>query len=434
MRAYDIIAKKRDGRVLADDEIELMVEGFLSGAIGEAQMAAWLMAVYCRGLSSRETAALTRSMIASGQVVDLSDITGPKVDKHSTGGVGDKLSLVVVPLVAAAGIKVPKMSGGSLGHTGGTLDKLESIPGFRTDLTIDELKRQFSDVGAVMISQSSELVPADKEIYKLRNATATVSSIPLIAASIISKKLAAGADAIVLDVKVGSGAFMKTLVDARELAEMMVELSSAMGRPAKAVLSDMNRPLGMAVGNALEVAEAVAVMNGDGPDDVRELAVFIGKEMMLLAGEAVDGVAASFRLEDLLNSGAALAKFKEIVEAQGGDVRVIEDVNLLPRASKIQDYPAASAGYLSFNNVELLGMAAVELGAGQRQAGDTIDYGAGLVFKKKWGEPVEAGEPLTTLHIGRNADLKNALNFLSRAIKITREPPEPKPLVYEVIG
>lgn len=433
MRAYDIIAGKRDGQTLSSAEIDFMVHGFADGLIPESQMAAWLMAVYLRGFDKSETAALTGALISSGRIVDLTDISGLKVDKHSTGGVGDKISLVVVPLAAAAGMIVPKMSGCGLGHTGGTLDKLEAIPGFRTSLQVSEFKSQLKQVGAAIIGQNSDLVPADKKIYTLRDITATVSSAPLIAASIMSKKLAAGADAIVLDVKIGSGAFMKDITQGRELARTMVALGREMSHPTRAILSNMHRPLGRAIGNALEVSEAIDVLRGFGPPDVRELSVVVAAEMMMLAGLAADGDHAAALLNDLLDGGRALAKFVQIVSAQGGDIRVIEDPDRLPKAENGQDYLADNNGYLAIHNSEFLGAAGVELGTGHCVPGQRIDHGAGLKLLKKEGEPVLAGEPLIKLYFGPGANLNGALDYISRAIGIADEPPELEPLVYEVI-
>lgn len=433
MRAFDIISKKRDGATLGVAEIEFLIAEFMSGRVSEAQMAAWLMAVYWRGLDIDETAALTRAMIASGEVVDLSDLSGKKIDKHSTGGVGDKITLVAAPLAAAAGIKVPKMSGGGLGHTGGTLDKLASIPGMRTDIGIVEFKRILDAVGVALVGQSADLVPADKRIYALRDQTATVASTSLITASVMSKKLAAGADAIVLDVKVGSGAFVKTLTGARALAKNMAALGRSMDRPVRAVISNMNRPLGAKVGNALEIEEVIEVLKGSGPADVRELSIKIAAEMLVLSGQVDDENSAIKTLTDLLDNGRALGKFREIIAAQGGDNRIVDDPELLPQASRESVFTASESGYLKFSDTERLGLAALELGAGRRAAADPIDPGAGLVILKREGEPVKAGEPLVSLRYGDAGQPVRAVEHIRAAIRIIRRPPKEEPLVYGVI-
>ena len=431
-RVAEIIAKKKAGRSLSAREIEIIINGYLDGSVTEGQMAAWLMAVCWQGLNKEETLSLTEAMLASGETVDLTSIDGPKVDKHSTGGVGDKLSLVVVPLVASAGVKVPKMSGRGLGHTGGTLDKLSSIPGFSTELTPARFIEVMNTVGAAIISQSAKLVPADKKIYALRDQTATVASIPLIASSIMSKKLAAGADAIVLDVKVGSGAFIKDITEARRLAELMVWLGKQMSRPTKAVLTNMEQPLGRAIGNALEVDEALKVLKGAGPGDLRRLSIAIGREMLTLSG-LVDAVEAAEQvLESLLENGQAYNKFKEIVKAQNGDIAALDDWRVEP--VNREAYKAKADGYLKFINTELLGYAALELGAGRRSVAGDIDYDAGLVMAKKAGEVVSKGDILIDLYIGHGADLKKATAYIDKAIEINLEPLPEEPLIYEVIG
>lgn len=434
MRAFDIIAKKRDGESLTEPEIDFMVGQFMAGRVSDAQMGAWLMAVFWRGFDGSETASLTRAFISSGESVDLSDIPGPKADKHSTGGVGDKVTLIVVPLVAAAGIKVPKMSGRGLGHTGGTIDKLAAIPGMRTNIGIDEFKRLLSTVGAALVGQSAELVPADKKIYSLRDETATISSAPLIAASVMSKKLASGADSMVIDVKVGGGAFMKTLPEARALAETMVELGRSLDRPVRAVLSNMNRPLGTAVGNALEVEEVISVLRGSGPADVKELSLRIAAEMLILAGLADEVSGAIDHLSEILKDGRALTKFREIITAQGGDPRVVDAPALLPQAAEEVVYTALNKGYLKFKDTARLGMAALELGAGRRRAGEPIDPGAGIVLLKKEGDIIDAGEPLMKLRYSHGADPALAREHIQAALTIDKAPSESGPLVYEVVG
>jgi len=428
----EIISQKKMGRLLSAREIKFIVNGYLDGSVTEGQMAAWLMAVCWQGLSQEETLYLTESMLDSGERVDLSGVEGPKVDKHSTGGVGDKLSLTVVPLVAAAGVKVPKMSGRGLGHTGGTLDKLSSIPGFSTELTPLRFKQIINTVGAAIISQSAKLVPADKKIYALRDQTATIASIPLIASSIISKKIAAGADAIVLDVKVGSGAFIKDITKARRLAELMVWLGEQMSRPTKAVLTNMEQPLGQTIGNALEVGEALRVLKGAGPDDLRALSIAIGREMLILSGLADTADTAEQILGSLLENGQAYNKFKEIVEAQNGDITALDDWRVEP--ADRETYKAKEGGYLRFVNTELLGYAALELGAARRNGAEGVDYNAGLVLNKKTGDTVSKGDILVDLYMGRGADLKKAIAYIDKAIEIEPEPLLEEPLIYEVIG
>jgi pyrimidine-nucleoside phosphorylase len=433
MRAVEIIEKKRDGYELSPEEIRFFVEGFTRGEIPDYQAAAFLMAVYFRGMTPRETADLTLAMAYSGRVLDLHDIAPVVVDKHSTGGVGDKVSLVVVPLVAAAGLPVGKMSGRGLSFTGGTIDKLESIRGFRVELTVEEFREQLRRVGAVLCGQSADLAPADGKFYALRDVTGTVPSIPLIAASIMSKKIAAGADAIVLDVKVGNGAFMKTLEDARALAQRMVDIGSALGRRVVAVISDMNQPLGEAVGNALEVKEAIATLRSDGPQDFREHCLTIAAYMLYLGGRA-GSVAEGRRLaEETLSSGAAWEKFRALVAAQGGDVEQIEEPERLPRARLIREIPAPADGYLAEMRAYEVGMAAVALGAGRTKKGEPIDPAVGILVHRKVGDPVRRGEPLFTVHANAEERLAEAEAWLSRAVRIREAPVPPLPHIYETI-
>jgi pyrimidine-nucleoside phosphorylase len=433
MRAVEIIEKKRDGYELSPEEIRFFVEGFTRGEIPDYQAAAFLMAVYFRGMTPRETADLTLAMAYSGRVLDLHDIAPVVVDKHSTGGVGDKVSLVVVPLVAAAGLPVGKMSGRGLSFTGGTIDKLESIRGFRVELTVEEFREQLRRVGAVLCGQSADLAPADGKFYALRDVTGTVPSIPLIAASIMSKKIAAGADAIVLDVKVGNGAFMKTLEDARALAQRMVDIGSALGRRVVAVISDMNQPLGEAVGNALEVKEAIATLRSDGPQDFREHCLTIAAYMLYLGGRA-GSVAEGRRLaEETLSSGAAWEKFRALVAAQGGDVEQIEEPERLPRARLIREIPAPADGYIAEMRAYEVGMAAVALGAGRTKKGEPIDPAVGILVHRKVGDPVRQGEPLFTVHANAEERLAEAEAWLSRAVRIREAPVPPLPHIYETI-
>ncbi|WP_448605550.1 pyrimidine-nucleoside phosphorylase [Thermoflexus hugenholtzii] len=433
MRAVEIIEKKRDGYELSPEEIRFFVEGFTRGEIPDYQAAAFLMAVYFRGMTPRETADLTLAMAYSGRVLDLHDIAPVVVDKHSTGGVGDKVSLVVVPLVAAAGLPVGKMSGRGLSFTGGTIDKLESIRGFRVELTVEEFREQLRRVGAVLCGQSADLAPADGKFYALRDVTGTVPSIPLIAASIMSKKIAAGADAIVLDVKVGNGAFMKTLEDARALAQRMVDIGSALGRRVVAVISDMNQPLGEAVGNALEVKEAIATLRSDGPRDFREHCLTIAAYMLYLGGRA-GSVAEGRRLaEETLSSGAAWEKFRALVAAQGGDVEQIEEPERLPRARLIREIPAPADGYIAELRAYEVGMAAVALGAGRTKKGEPIDPAVGILVHRKVGDPVRRGEPLFTVHANAEERLSEAEAWLSRAARIQEAPIPPLPHIYETI-
>src|SRR5438477_6163498 len=364
MRAYDLIRKKRDGGVLQAEELTFLAQGAATGAVADEQLAAFLMAVFFRGLDSvRELPAWLDAMLHSGRVLDLSAIPGRKVDKHSTGGVGDKISLPLAPLVAVCGVKVPMVSGRSLGHTGGTLDKLESIPGFTVDLSIARFAELVNRLGVCLIGQTGEIAPADRKLYALRDATATIESVPLIASSILSKKLAEGIDALVLDVKVGRGAFMKSLEDARLLARTMVDLCRSMGRGCAALLTSMDAPLGSAVGNAVEVQESIDVLRNRGPSDVRELTLRLGVEMLRFGGSA-DAVAARARLEKALADGSALRRFAEVIEAQGGDPRVVDDPSLLPQPRFRRDFHAGRSGVLPAMDAEQVGLAAVELGAG----------------------------------------------------------------------
>ena len=433
MRAVDIIIKKRDSQELTAEEIHFFVEGYTRGEIPDYQASAWLMAVMLRGMTPRETADLTLAMARSGQTLDLHDIAPLVVDKHSSGGVGDKVSLVVAPLVAASGLPVGKMSGRGLGFSGGTIDKLESIRGYRVNLSVDEFRAQLKQIGIVLSGQSMDLAPADGKLYALRDVTGTVPSLPLIASSIMSKKIAAGADAIVLDVKVGRGAFMKTVDDAHALAQTMVGIGRDAGRTCVALLSDMNQPLGYVVGNALEVREAIDTLHGLGPADFRRHCLTASAHMLRLGGKA-DSVEAGAKLAaQLLDSGQAWDKFVALVQAQGGDVDMIEQPDRLPQARLVQDVPAPRSGYIAAMDAAEIGMTSVELGAGRAKKGDAIDYAVGLVVRAKVGDPVSAGEPLFTIHANDEARLATAEQRLLGAVGWSDAPVEPLPLFYGVV-
>ncbi len=432
MRAYDLIRKKRDGGVLQPAELEFLVRGATDGSVADEQLAAFLMAVFFRGLEpARELPAWLTAMLHSGQVLDLSRIPGRKVDKHSTGGVGDKISLPLAPLAAVCGVRVPMVSGRGLGHTGGTLDKLESIPGFRVDLPVERFAQLVETLGLCLIGQTAEIAPADRKLYALRDATATVESVPLIASSILSKKLAEGIDALVLDVKVGRGAFMKTLPDARLLARTSIDLCRAMGRRCTALLTAMDAPLGFAVGNAVEVAESIEVLAGRGPEDVRELTLQLGIEMLLLGEAAPDAPAARQRLSRALADGSALRRFAQIVEAQGGDPQVAYDPRRLPRPAAVREVRLERSGILAVLDAELVGLAAVELGAGRARKEDRVDPAAGVLLRKRRGDEVRAGEVLAELHAADGARLDAGEARLRAAVALSDEPPIAQPLVLE---
>src|SRR5437762_4890217 len=432
MRAYDLIRKKRDGGTLDPEELRFIVRGATTGEIADEQLSAFLMAVFFRGLDPRaELPHWLQAMLHSGQVVDLSGIPGRKVDKHSTGGVGDKISLPLAPLAAVCGVKVPMVSGRGLGHTGGTLDKLESIPGFQVEMPIARFAELVNRLGVCLIGQTAEIAPADRKIYALRDSTATVESVPLIASSILSKKLAEGIDALVLDVKVGRGAFMKSLDQARELARTMIDLSRAMGRACTALLTAMDAPLGHAVGNAVEVVEAIDVLRGGGPADVRELTLRLGVEM-LLAGEAADdAVSARQRLETALTDGSALQRFTQVVEAQGGDASVIADPRRLPAPARVREVRSPRSGIVASLDAEQVGLAAVDLGAGRARKEDRVDPAAGLVLRKRVGEEVRSGEVLAELHAATDARLDAGEARLREAVGFSDDPVPAQPLVLE---
>jgi pyrimidine-nucleoside phosphorylase len=434
MRAVDIIIKKRDGGELSREEIAFFIENYLRDEIPEYQTSALLMAVYFQGMSFEETAELTRQMILSGETYDLSSLSiGVPVDKHSTGGVGDKISLPLAPLAAACGVAVPMVSGRGLGHTGGTLDKLESIPGFNVRLTREQFMRQLEKIGVVMAGQTNTFVPADKRLYALRDVTGTVESIPLICASIMSKKVASGARALVMDVKTGSGAFMRTLEKSRALAQGLIGVGQALGRPVHALITDMNQPLGRKIGNALEVIESLACLRGDGPPDVRELTLRLTVEMLLLAGREVERESAYQRCVAMLDSGKALEKFTELVKAQGGDPRVVENPALFDLAPDETYFVAPRSGFVAAINCREIGNAAAVLGAGRARTTDTIDHGVGLEMLAKLGNPVTPGEPLIRVVHRKGRGLEECMKRLEAALTIADEPPTVPPLIYETL-
>ncbi|BFH11578.1 pyrimidine-nucleoside phosphorylase [Paenibacillus melissococcoides] len=401
MRMVDLIAKKRDGKELTTEEINFVIEGYTKGDIPDYQMSAWAMAIYFQDMSERERADLTMAMVNSGDTIDLSAIEGIKVDKHSTGGVGDTTTLVLAPLVAALDIPVAKMSGRGLGHTGGTIDKLESIEGFHVEINTDEFVNLVNTHKIAVIGQTGNLTPADKKLYALRDVTGTVNSIPLIASSIMSKKIAAGSDAIVLDVKTGAGAFMKTAEDAKELAHAMVSIGNNVGRKTMAVISDMSQPLGRAIGNSLEVQEAIDTLRGHGPADLEELCLALGRQMVYLAGKAASLEEAEEQLKEVIRNGKALEKFKEFIANQGGNPAVADDPSLLPQASYLIEVPARQDGVVAEIVADEIGTAAMLLGAGRATKDSEIDLAVGLMLNKKIGDRVQAGESLVTIHANR---------------------------------
>jgi len=428
-----IIARKRDGHALGREEIAAFVEGAARGGWSDDQCAALLMAIFLRGLDSGETAALTELMMRSGAVADLRGIPGVKVDKHSTGGVGDKVSLVLAPLAAACGVCVPMMSGRGLGHTGGTLDKLEAIPGFRVGLGLDAYAAQLRRIGVAMIGQTGELAPADRRLYALRDATATVESIPLICASIMSKKLAEGIDALVLDVKFGRGAFMPEHARARELASALVTIGKAMGKPTRALLTSMDQPLGRAVGNAVEVVESIEALQGHGPADLMVVTLALGVHMLLLARVAADPAAARARLQRAIADGSALRKFRELVTAQGGDATVIDDCARLPQAPVARPIMAPVSGFVADVDPLAVARAAWRLGAGRAHAADAINPAVGITHLVKVGEPVSAGDRLCTVHAASEADLDGVRAGIAAAFRIEPGPARAVSLVDELI-
>lgn len=434
MRSVDLIQKKRDGGELTASELTFLIDGYSRGDIPDYQLSAWAMAVFFQGMTPRETAALTLAMANSGDQVDLGPISGIKVDKHSTGGVGDKTTLILAPLVASVGIPVAKMSGRGLGHTGGTIDKLESIEGFRTELSREKFMTQVNDIGLSVIGQSGNLAPADKKLYALRDVTATVESIPLIASSVMSKKIAAGANAIVLDVKTGSGAFMKTLEHSEQLAQAMVDIGTEVGRNTAAVISDMDQPLGFAIGNALEVQESIETLKGNGPEDLTELCLTLGAHMVILGGKSDSVESAKQLLRDQIASGAALDKFKAFITAQGGDASIVDDPTKLSQAPFIVEVKASDSGFVNAIEAEQLGIAAMLLGAGRATYDASIDYAVGVTLRKKFGDPVNAGDTLALLHVRESNESTLAVaERVKQAYTISSEKPLSRPLLLSVI-
>ncbi len=433
-RVIDLIRKKRDGGALTGPEIGYLVEGCTRGSIPDYQMAAWLMAVVLRGMSREETAALTHAMVYSGEVLDLGFLPAKKVDKHSTGGVGDKTSLVLAPLVAAGGLYVPMISGRGLGHTGGTLDKLESIPGFRVGLAVPEFQRVLKACGCCMIGQTEKIAPADRKLYALRDVTGTVESPYLICASIMSKKLAEGTDALVLDVKTGSGAFMKKEEDAVFLAELMVETGERMGKQMVALITDMNQPLGRMVGNALEVQECIEVLHGGGPADLRDLCLDLAAWMFYLGGASKTISQGKQRSEEVIASGKAFERFRQMVELQGGDISVIDDPTRLPGTDHRVEVPSPKAGFVTAIACEQVGTACVILGGGRERKEDSVDPAVGIVVHKKLGDKVSAGESLCTIHCHSDAQAAPARTLLQESYQIAAAAPAHKPsLVHRAI-
>jgi len=433
MRAVDIIEKKRDGNILTREEIDFFVQGYARGDIPDYQAAAWAMAVYLRGMTAEETTQLTLSMARSGEILDLTSIAPIVLDKHSSGGVGDKTTLVVGPLIAALGLPFGKMSGRGLGFSGGTLDKMESIPGMRVDLNTQEFLAQLKKYSIVINGQTHDLAPADGKLYALRDVTATVSCIPLIASSIMSKKIAAGAQVIALDVKVGRGAFMKTEADATALAELMVQIGHGVGRKVCAVISDMNQPLGFAVGNTLEVEEAIETLKGRGPKDFIAHCLEMAAQLLLLADAAKDEAHARAQLEKVLANGSALKKFGDLVEGQHGNRRVADDYALMPHAQIVEDVPAPREGFIAQIDAEEFGLTSVLLGGGREKKGDAIDFGVGIVLKHKVGARVNRGDALFTLHANDRAKFDAAKSRLLAAYAFSDAAPEPLRLIHRVI-
>ncbi|QCX32676.1 pyrimidine-nucleoside phosphorylase [Caloramator sp. E03] len=433
MRMYDIILKKRNGGELSKEEIEYFIDGYTKGNIPDYQASALLMAIYFKGMNKRETADLTMAMVNSGDKINLSMIDGIKVDKHSTGGVGDTTTLVLGPMIASLGVPVAKLSGRGLGHTGGTIDKLESIKGFSVEMSQDKFIENVNKIKFAVGAQTGNLTPADKKLYALRDVTATVDNISLIASSIMSKKIAAGADCIVLDVKTGSGAFMKTVDDSFALAKEMVDIGTSVGRNTVAVISDMDQPLGYAIGNALEVKEAIDTLKGCGPSDLYELCIVLGSQMLILSGKAKDESQARIMIEDSIQSGKALQKFKEFIKSQGGDTSVIDEPELLPKAKYIIDVKAKKEGYISKITADTIGLAALSLGAGRETKEDSIDLSVGIVLSKKVGDYVHKGETIAKIHANDISKAKASEEKINEAFDIVDNKVEKRPLIFGIV-
>jgi pyrimidine-nucleoside phosphorylase len=433
LRAPDILERKRDGHELTREEIDFLVTGYARGDVPDYQMSAFAMAVVFRGMSEEETTDLTRAMLHSGEILDLSDLEGPKVDKHSTGGVGDKTSLILGPLAASCGVTIPMISGRGLSYSGGTLDKLESIPGFRVGLSLAEFRRTLRAHRLGFIGQTVEIAPADKKLYALRDVTATVPVLPLIVASIMGKKLAEGIDALILDVKTGNGAFMKTQEEAVELASRMVKIGKGMGKRVAAVITDMNEPTGLMVGNSLEIEESIQTLRGQGPKDVTDLSVELAAWMLVLTAVQPDLEAARAKIRGAIASGAGLELFRRVIEAQGGDPRVCDDTSLLPRASRRHEIRAAETGFLHRIGCRATGEASMLLGAGRNTVADRIDPAVGIEFRRKVGDEVKKGDLLATLHFNDPGKLELGIARLEGAFDIAADAVPPKPLVLQVI-
>lgn len=429
MRMYDIIAKKRDGGELSDEEIQFFIGEYVKGEIPDYQVSSLLMAIYFHGMTDRETASLTMCMAKSGETVDLSSIDGVKVDKHSTGGVGDKTTLIISPIVASLGVRVAKMSGRGLGHTGGTVDKMESIPGMQTSIDREKFFDIVRKVGVSVIGQSGNLVPADKKLYALRDVTATIESIPLIASSIMSKKIAAGSDCILLDVKTGSGAFMKTVDDSIKLAQAMVAIGEHVGRKTIALITDMDRPLGNAIGNSLEIMEVCDTLKGHGPEDLTEICIELAANMLYLAGKG-DLQECRKLAKRQIDNGEAFAKLKEMVAAQGGDTSVLDDSANFPQAKVAHEVLAQSEGYLYAMNTEQCGISSVELGAGREKKEDSIDYSAGIMLRKKIGDYVKKGDVIAVFYTSEEGKCKEAEKLFESAVSIRTEAPKSVPVIH----
>ncbi len=433
MNTPEIIRKKRDGKELTTEELRYLIEGYSKGEIPDYQLSAWAMAVYYQGMTARETADLTMAMVESGDQVDLSAIPGVKVDKHSTGGVGDTTTLVLAPLVAAVGVPVAKMSGRGLGHTGGTIDKLESIPGFSTEIPNKKFLELVQKSGIAVMGQTANLTPADKQLYGLRDVTGTVESIPLIASSIMSKKIAAGSDAIVLDVKTGDGAFMKEEADAVRLAEAMVAIGHQVGRKTVAIISDMSQPLGYAIGNAMEIREAIDTLRGEGPEDLTDLCTALGTEMLLLAGKYETRQEATQALQQVIENGAALEKMEEFVSGQGGDIATITDPGKLPQPKEKVVIHSDKAGYIQRIHAEEIGLCAMRLGAGRATKADQIDFAVGVELHRKVGDAVEVGTPLATLYVNSEKNLPEVEKRLIAAMEIGEQSVQAPMLIRGIV-